>query len=141
MSSSRLGHKRVTSASGKGAAPALMDIESIRSYCLSLPHATEDVKWGADLCVLIGGKMFAVASLEGASGARLSFKCTPEDFEQLIENDGIIPAPYMARNKWVALTRWDALPDREIRTLVRGSYDMVLSKLPKKVQSQLASEA
>ena len=65
-----------------------MDIESIRSYCLSLPHATEDVKWGADLCFLIGGKMFAVASLEGASGARLSFKCTPEDFEQLVERDG-----------------------------------------------------
>ena len=113
-----------------------MDLEKLRTYCLSLPHATEDVKWGKDLCFSIGGKMFAVSGLE-EEGARLAFKCTDEKFEELIERDGIIPAPYMARNKWVALERFNALNDKEIKALVRTSYDLVLAKLPKKTQAAL----
>ena len=60
---------------------------------------------------------------------------------QLIERDGIIPAPYMARNKWVTLERFDALPDKEIKGLVRHSYEMILAKLPKKVQAQLNQDS
>jgi len=44
-----------------------MDIEQVRAYCLSFPHATENVQWGNDLVFKIAGKMFAVAVLEGAS--------------------------------------------------------------------------
>jgi len=73
-----------------------MDIEKIRKHCLSLPHATENVQWGADLVFKVDGKMFAVAPLEVAPVC-LSFKCTPENFAELCERPGIIPAPYMAR--------------------------------------------
>jgi len=55
-----------------------MDIESVRSFCLSLPHADEKVQWGNDLLFRIGEKMFAVVSLEPASEHCMSFKCTPE---------------------------------------------------------------
>jgi predicted DNA-binding protein (MmcQ/YjbR family) len=106
-----------------------MDIESLRAYCLSLPQATEGIQWGNDLLFRIGGKMFAVTSLE-TSPTRLSFKCTPEKFDELIEQEGIVPAPYMARNKWVMLERLEALNDAEIKKLVRNSYDMILAKLP-----------
>ena len=41
-----------------------MDIEKLRRYCLSLPHATEGIQWGSDLLFRIGGKMFAVVALE-----------------------------------------------------------------------------
>jgi predicted DNA-binding protein (MmcQ/YjbR family) len=78
-----------------------MDIDSIRNYCLSLPHATEDVQWGNDLLFRISGKIFAGMSLDPPHS--LSFKCTPEKFDELIEFEGIIPAPYTARNKWVML--------------------------------------
>ena len=115
-----------------------MDIESVRSYCLSLPHVTEGIQWDDDLLFRIGGKIFAVVNLDAASPYRLSFKCTPERFEELIECDGIIPAPYMARNKWVTLQRLDALDDAEITSLIRDSYTMVFSKLPKRLQAQLA---
>ena len=40
-----------------------MNIEEFKEMCLSFPHATEDVKWGKDLCFLVGGKMFAAAGL------------------------------------------------------------------------------
>jgi predicted DNA-binding protein (MmcQ/YjbR family) len=115
-----------------------MNTETLRTFCLSLPHVTEDIKWGHDLCFLIAEKMFTVASLD-SDGHCVSFKCTPEKFAELIETDGIIPAPYMARNHWVTLERFSALRDPEIKELVRESYQMVLAKLPKKIQAELAA--
>lgn len=113
-----------------------MTLESIRRRCLSFPHATEQVQWGNDLLFKIGGKMFAVAPLEPASVV-LSFKCTPEKFAELTERSGIRPAPYMARNHWIALETADALPVQELKGLLRQSYDLVFAKLPKKVQAEL----
>ena len=114
-----------------------MDIESIRSFCLSLPHVDEKVQWGDDLLFRIGEKMFAVTALEPSHGVVLSFKCTPEKFAELVEQEGIIPAPYMARHHWVGLERFDALPDRELKPLLTSAYQMVLEKLPKKVRAAL----
>jgi predicted DNA-binding protein (MmcQ/YjbR family) len=114
-----------------------MDIESIRSFCLSLPNTDEKVQWGNDLLFRIGGKMFAVAALEPSHGVALSFKCTPEKFAELIERADIIPAPYMARHHWVGLERFDALPDRELKPLLTNAYQMVLEKLPKKLRAEL----
>jgi predicted DNA-binding protein (MmcQ/YjbR family) len=111
-----------------------MNLESLRAYCRTLPKVTEDVKWGNDLCFLIAEKMFCVASLDPKEGGRVSFKCTQEHFAELIERDSIIPAPYMARNHWVSLQSWSALRDSDIKTYVRESYQLVRSKLPKKVQ-------
>ena len=114
-----------------------MDIESVRSFCLSLPHTDEKVQWGSDLLFRIGEKMFAVAALEPSHGVALSFKCTPEKFAELVEQEGIIPAPYMARHHWVGLERFDALPDRELKPLLTNAYQLVLEKLPKKVRTGL----
>src|SRR6059036_3588641 len=109
-----------------------MDIESVRSFCLSLPHVDEKVQWGSDLLFRIGEKMFAVVSLDSTSDHRMSFKCTPEKFAQLTEQDGIVPAPYVARYHWVALERFDVLPDRELEELLRTAYELVRDKLPAK---------
>jgi predicted DNA-binding protein (MmcQ/YjbR family) len=114
-----------------------MDIESVRSFCLSLPHTDEKVQWGNDLLFRIGEKIFAVTVLEPGHGVALSFKCTPEKFAELTERPGIIPAPYMARHHWVALERFDALPDRELKPLLTNSYRLVLEKLPKKLRASL----
>jgi predicted DNA-binding protein (MmcQ/YjbR family) len=114
-----------------------MDIESVREYCLSFPHATENVQWGADLVFKIAGKMFAVISLEEVSDHCMSFKCTPEQFAELTERNGIVPAPYVARYHWVALETFDALSEKELKALLRNSYDLVFEKLPKKLKSSL----
>ena len=113
-----------------------MDLDSIRTFCLSLPHVTEDIQWGNDLLFRIGGKIFAGVSLEPPHN--LAFKCTPEKFDELVEIDGIIPAPYMARNKWVSIMDFNALSDEETKRLMRNSYEMILSGLPKKLQTELA---
>jgi predicted DNA-binding protein (MmcQ/YjbR family) len=117
-------------------------IDWVRAFCLSLPHTTEKVQWVHDLLFCIGGKMYCVVNLEpGLSPTKVAFKCTPEKFAELIEIEGIIPAPYMARNHWVAFTDMDALRPAEIKELIQNSYSLVLQKLPKKLQAELAKPA
>ena len=71
------------------------------------------------------------------SPTRIVYKCTPEKFAELVEIEGIIPAPYMARNHWVAMTNMDALRQPEIKELIQSSYQLVFEKLPKKKQAEL----
>jgi predicted DNA-binding protein (MmcQ/YjbR family) len=115
-----------------------LDIESTHTFCLSFPKVTEEVLWGNDLVFKIGGKMFAVIGLDPASDHCMSFKCTPEKFAELIERSGIMPAPYVARYHWVALESFDALREKELKALLRNSYDLVIEKLPKKMKAQLS---
>jgi predicted DNA-binding protein (MmcQ/YjbR family) len=106
-----------------------MSVDSIRAYCLSFPHATENMQWGDDLCFKIGGKIFTIVGLDNP---RLCFKCTPETFAELIEREDIHPAPYVGRYKWVMLDRLDAVRWEELRELIRQSYEMVAAKAPKR---------
>jgi predicted DNA-binding protein (MmcQ/YjbR family) len=116
-------------------------IDWVRAFCLSLPHATEDVQWEHDLLFRIAGKMFCVANMEPQLvPTKIAFKCTPEKFAELVEVEGIIPAPYMARNHWVAMIEMDALRRPEIKELIQASYQLVLEKLPKKKQAELRTE-
>src|SRR5438309_9595972 len=118
-----------------------MDIEQVHAHCLSFPHVTEEVLWGNDLVFKIGGKMFAVIGLDPASDHCMSFKCTPEKFAELTERNGIVPAPYVARYHWVALESFDALSEKELKALLRNSYELVIEKLPKKKKAQLEKDS
>jgi predicted DNA-binding protein (MmcQ/YjbR family) len=115
-----------------------MDIEWIRRHCLSLPHTTEHVQWGIDLVFKIGGKMYAVMPTEPAP-VLLSFKCSDESFAELVERPGIIPAPYLARAKWVALQDESALSRAELGRLLGEAHALVLAKLPRSVQASLGN--
>jgi len=106
-----------------------MTLESVRAICRALPGTTEDVKWGSDLCFLVAGKMFTVVNLDPPH--QIAFKCTPESFAELVERQGLIPAPYMARNMWVQeVALGEALERDEFEALVKTSYDLVVAKLP-----------
>lgn len=113
-----------------------MTIDALRTICRALPGVTEDVKWGHDLCFLVGEKMFTVVNLEPPH--QVAFKCTPENFARLTERPGIIPAPYMARNMWVMEEELgEALDRRELADLVKESYELVVAKLPKSKRLRL----
>jgi len=113
-----------------------MTIDRVRTLCLAMPGATEQIQWGSDLVFKVGGKMFCVSCTEAAAVV-CSFKCDDEAFAELCERESIIPAPYMARARWVALERWDALDDREFKPLIERAYALVKQKLPKKTQADL----
>ncbi|WP_299821884.1 MmcQ/YjbR family DNA-binding protein [uncultured Pontibacter sp.] len=106
-----------------------MNIEALRALCLSLPGATEDIRWGADLCFLVGGKMFCATSIDPPH--QVSFKVTDEDFGALTVSTQIVPAPYLARYKWVQVQQWTSITDEAWQTYVKQSYEMVKAKLPK----------
>ncbi|WP_207493548.1 MmcQ/YjbR family DNA-binding protein [Aridibaculum aurantiacum] len=109
-----------------------MNIEELRDFCLSLKGTQEDIKWGHDLCFTICSKMYCVTGADGKGGT--SFKCTDENFELLQEREGIIPAPYMARHKWVMVEMSTALTKEEWKQYILQSYQLVVAKLPKKVK-------
>ncbi len=113
-----------------------MPAEMVRRVCLGLPAVTESLQWGEHLVFKVGGKIFAMANLEGG-GNRLSFKCTVEEFTELIEMEGIIPAPYLARAYWVSLETWDALPAKEITVRLRRAYDLIHDRLPRKIRMEI----
>ena len=115
-----------------------MNVEQVRKRCLGFPHVTEQVQWGYALVFKVGGKMFAVTRLE-PSPVYLSFKCSADDFAELTERTGVIPAPYLARANWVGLESEDALPAAELKDLLRKAYDLVFAKLPKSTQKKLGS--
>ena len=110
-----------------------MNIDQLRKLCLSFPGVTEQMQWGDNLLFKVGGRMFAITSLEPAK-VWISLKASPENFAELTERPGVIPAPYLARAKWISLESADALPDAEISQLVRESYELVLAKLPRKAR-------
>jgi predicted DNA-binding protein (MmcQ/YjbR family) len=118
----------------------MMDATWVRRCCLAFPNATESVQWGNDLVFKIGGKMFAVAGLEPGPHW-LSFKCTPEEFAELVERPGLVPAPYLARAHWVAIETGTTVPAKELQRLLRQAYDIVLAKLPRKTREALPAGA
>src|SRR5215467_13206105 len=115
-----------------------MDAEWLRKLCLTFPGTTEQIQWGYDLLFKVGGKMFAITPLEPARVC-LAFKASPEKFVELTERQNIIPAPYLARAQWVALQTRDAVGHEELAGLLRESYEMILAKLPRKMQEAIAS--
>jgi predicted DNA-binding protein (MmcQ/YjbR family) len=104
-----------------------MKFDYLRALCLSFPHATEKLQWEDELCFKVRGKIFAMVSLSKVP-QRLIFKCDPEEFVELIENEGVVPAPYLGRYKWVMLETLDALTRTEIDRCIRKSYAMVAAK-------------
>lgn len=120
-----------------------MDNERIRAICLALPHVSETVNWGHRLVYWaapreIGGKMFAMTDLDGTADGLLLFHCGQERFYELLEVDGIVPAPYLARAHWVMLERWEALRPREIEDELRRAYTLIFEKLPRRTKTVLA---
>lgn len=105
-----------------------MQSEFIREICLSFPGVKEDVKWGHDLCFLIGEKMFCVTGIEGDFG--VSLKVRDEEFGELTEREGIIPAPYLARYKWIYVSDPLCFTKPEWKNYLKQSYELIKSRLP-----------
>lgn len=116
-----------------------MNLKKAAAHCASLTGAVADVKWGADLTYCVGSKMFAVfLTKDGKTPASPpSFKVDDDLFLAFTGRPGIEPAPYLARHKWVMLNSAGAMSDAELAQCLTRSYELVKSKLPKKIQKEL----
>lgn len=120
-----------------------MDAERARAFLLSLPHVVETEQWGNNLVFwvgdkAIGGKMFALIDLDGEGHGKISYAAGAERYAELIEKDGLFPAPYMARIYWIAAERWDVFRNTEWQEELRAAHAITLAKLPPKVHRALA---
>lgn len=113
-----------------------MDIVELREYCLSLPGALEDIKWGTNLVFSIKGKMFCITDPEEYPHWA-SVKTNPESFQELVKQTNYVPSPYLARGNWIKVEDINKLPDHVLQELVRTSYKIIRNKLPKKVREEL----
>jgi predicted DNA-binding protein (MmcQ/YjbR family) len=118
-------------------ARAAAGFERQRALAAWLPAATQDVKWGADLVFSVGGKMFCVFLLQDGRAASCSFKVDDDRFLELTGVPGVIPAPYLARAKWVQVKAGHALAAADLDALVRRSHALVAGRLTKKLQREL----
>jgi predicted DNA-binding protein (MmcQ/YjbR family) len=123
-----------------------MDNERIREICLALPNVTETVNWGHHLVYWvgdrdIGGKMFAMTDLDGSGTGVLWFHCGAERFHELLEIDGVIASPYLAKVHWVTVERWDVMRPRQIEDELRRAHVLIYEKLPKRTKTVLAMPA
>ena len=114
-----------------------MDIESVRTYCLSLPHATEDFPFDeTTLAFRVGGRIFAMLDLERTEWFVL--KCEPsyalELREQYVEISGDW---HMNKRHWNQLNLYGMLPDRLVKHLICHSYNEVIKKMPKRQKAEL----
>jgi predicted DNA-binding protein (MmcQ/YjbR family) len=113
-----------------------MTVADLRKICLALKSVTEDIKWEDHLCFSIGGKMFLISST-GPAPQSVSFKVDDEDFEAFGERKGFIPAPYLARHKWVQVDDVDRIGKTEWKKIATRSYELVGAKLPAKTRKKL----
>ncbi len=119
-----------------------MDAEQARAFLLSLPHVVETEQWGHNLVFwvgdkAIGGKMFALINLDGDGKAIASYAAGAERFAELVELDGLMPAPYMARIYWIAAERWNVFRNAEWQEELRAAHAITFAKLPPKVHKAL----
>jgi predicted DNA-binding protein (MmcQ/YjbR family) len=124
-----------------------MDAERAREFLLTLPHAVETQQWGDNLVFWvgdkrIGGKMFALIDLgAGVSKGVAMYSAGPERYAELLEREGLIPAPYMARIHWVAVEQWSALRNSEWEEELSAAHAITFGKLPQKTRDVLALPA
>ena len=113
-----------------------MTIEDIQQICRTYPGVTEDIKWEDHLCFNVGGKMFLITSPDLVP-CTASIKVSDEDFDDISSMEGFMPAPYLARYKWVWMDDIRRLSRKQWERFVDTSYHLVASKLPAKIRRQI----
>lgn len=122
-----------------------MTRDEFDGYCKSLIGTTNVIQWGDASVWKVGGKIFAICSNWGevapdGNEIKVSFKCSDLSYQILTEQDGIIPAPYLARAKWVQIETAGAMSDQHIKDYVREAHSIIAKKLSKKLQSEIGFE-
>ena len=115
-----------------------MNAPELRDWCLEQSGAIEDFPFTPEHSVFkVRGKMFALSALE-REPLEVSVKCEPELAVELRNSyPAIRPGYHLNKRHWNTITLDGSLPDQLVRDLIEDSYDLVVSKLPKRAQAEL----
>ncbi len=117
-----------------------MNVEEIRTYCLSKKGAEESFPFDEETLVIkVMNKMFALVGLENAS--RINLKCDPAKAIDLRERyEEIMPGWHMNKKHWNTVVYNRSLSESFVKELIDHSYELVVKSLPKKQQLLLNEE-
>lgn len=111
--------------------------QAIRDHLAALPAVTLSVQWGDSHVFKVGGRMFAVMRAPQDKQQSISFKASDDSFTILTMDEGIIPAPYLQRAKWVQLDRLTRLPAKDLKAYLVRAHAIVAAGLTKKAKAEL----
>jgi predicted DNA-binding protein (MmcQ/YjbR family) len=119
-----------------------MNREAFDEFCATLPAATHVIQWGNASAWKLGGKLFAVCSGWGegkdeSEPEKICFKCTDMSYELLCGLKGVIPAPYLARAKFVQVLADNELGDEDMRAYIVQAHSIIAGKLTKTMRAEL----
>ncbi len=115
-----------------------MHIEALREYCITKKGVTESFPFDETTLVFkVMGKMFALTGLDRIPAA-VNLKCDPERSAMLREEyDGAITGAFhMSKLHWNTVILQEVPPQLTIE-LIDHSYDLVVSKMTKKLRAEL----
>lgn len=106
-----------------------MDIESLRTYCLTKPDVEETLPFGPDTLVFkVAGKIFL---LTGLDSVELSFnvKCDPDKAIELREEFPCVqPGYHMNKKHWNTILVDGSVSSRQLKEWIDDSYNLVAKK-------------
>ncbi len=118
-----------------------MNAERIRAFLLTLPHVVETEQFGGLVFWVgdkaIGGKMFVMLNLDQAQ-LPISYPAGQERYNDMLEIEGVRPAPYLARIFWIAIERWDVHRMAGWESELTHAHSLTLARLPHKALRVLA---
>jgi predicted DNA-binding protein (MmcQ/YjbR family) len=112
----------------------MMDLESLRTYCLSKPGVTESTPFGDDTLVYkVMEKAFILTGIDSFPPS-FNAKCDPEYAIELRESypQHILPGYHMNKKHWNTIIMDGELPEQLTRGLIDQSYELVVQGLTKK---------
>jgi predicted DNA-binding protein (MmcQ/YjbR family) len=112
-----------------------VDRDELLAVLSGMPEAAEDYPFGDEVAVFkVGGRMFALVSLEGDPGV-VNLKCDPALALQLREQYAAVrPGYHQNKRHWNSIDLDGSLDDDELREMVEHSYELVVRSLPRKAR-------
>lgn len=119
-----------------------MDIEQLRSYCLSKAAVEETLPFGPDVLVYkVGGKVFLLCPLDTET-LQFNVKCDPDMALELREQyASVIPGYHMNKKHWNTILADSTIPGKKIKEWIDHSYDLVVDSLPKKTREAIKKQS
>lgn len=113
-----------------------MNIEQFREYCIRKVGVQESFPFDeVTLVFKVGNKMFALLGLDAIENPTVNLKGDPEqNIEWREEYEGVNPGYHMNKKNWNTVNLDLDVNNHLIKEMVDISYNLIVSKLSKKIK-------
>jgi predicted DNA-binding protein (MmcQ/YjbR family) len=105
---------------------SMLNLQAIRSHCLSKPGTTEERPFGPETLVFkVMGRMFALTGDKDVPHS-INLKCDPDDSLALrTQFEGISEGYHMDKRHWITVTLNSDVPSAFVLELINDSYELL----------------